>query len=677
MSGFGPTPVYADPDNVNTNLVGVKYGALDTLLANFNLALQSSVTRMMMRNFNSSPSLDNLIQASAKKGGRLTHDEARAILFPQPASIDQVTEAKKDRPGIDIPEGVSQDTLKAIVDGVDNRNYWSFQAQQPAGTAATLTGYTTGFIAPLVTDPVAAAGGGAIGAGVKKLVMPSAVRWMETLATKNFAGAGAARLGTQIATSSVPVGATFAGFTSFQEVGEGISMANRGQTPQYQQAVLNIGQSFGAGLVFGAILETGALALGSKHFNNISDATKAKADKYYRSWTQDAAETARVDATAQMVDGKMPKVGDIINLGAIEQGAKFREALRQDGVDLPEFSTQLEESKNNIATEINTVNKGNVFEEPLQEFAGATADILRENPELEHDPRMVIEEFKKKLNLSDAEAEHLYTSISDFVPERAGSEKGRRVTEGQIYADIKKTGDSAVEPPENVQRRLKLERHVKELQEIAADESEHPTKRKKAAKYAQKLNENLPEMRSPTEELEDIRKEIMPDGTPIKNFRRTAGYKRLQELAKGSHLARNMLIESHLRSPGIVKKMAERMQNARINALYDQWHMADSMQRHVDGTHEPVTQADRKAYFEHLKSSGLDDIDFTLPDADAQIDAALEKFSDSYVKNLTEMIEKPQLADEWNELADLMKQQGTYKSMAKSLTDCIMKGLGA
>jgi hypothetical protein len=676
MSGFGPTPVYADPDNINTNMVGVKYGALDKILANFHLAMQNNVTRMLASGFNSNPSFQNLVDESAKKGRRLTHDEARAVLFPQPASPEEVEAAKKDRPGIDIPEGVSGTTLKMITDRNDSNAYWNYQAQQPAGTAATYSGYGAGLVFGLA-DPVALMGGGVVGGAAKRLVVPAAAKWVATLEAGSYAGAGAAKVATNIATSSLTGGAGFAGYTAFQEAGNAVTMANLGQTPQYQQAVQNVWHGFKVGAVLGGLGGTAGELMGTKHFDNISAATKEKVGKYYRPWSQEAEQTARVDATAQMVDGKMPNVKDIIDMGEIEEGHRFRETLKQNNVDLPKFSAELEDSKASIATEINTLNKGNVFEEPMQNFATEARDVLRENPELIHDARDVIDGFKKTLNLTDREAENLYTAISHVVPERSSTVEGRRVTEGQIFADLKKKGEAAAEPTENIQRRLKMERHIAELQEIAEHPDTHPTAAKKALQYAAKLNDNLPEMRSPTDELAAIRQKIMPEGVPVKNFRRTAEYKRLQQLAKGSHLARNMLVESHLSSPLIVRRMAENLRNARINELYDQWHMADSMQRHVDGTHEPTTQASRKAYFDHLKSSGLEDIDYTLPDAEAKIDETLAKFGDGYIKNLAEMIEKPELAEGWEELKTLEKQQPTFRSIAKALTDCIMKGVGA
>jgi len=670
--GFPRQRVYSEPDNIKTNLEDVHYGYINPLFQLAHNWDSHNLTHTLMSTFAGSAS--NVFHAyktydELRRGVEPSVDELKQFLPSEPADDDYVKSLKKDREGIDIPQGATKETADAITGTYDDDRYYAWKHSRISNSLGSISAFAGDLITGLVADPVTTIATGGVTRGVSAFYKPIASEWMQVLRTKDFMGSGAARLATRLSTA-VTTAAGFGAFTAGGEAGEDMRMVERGQQPDYVQSVLNVGESAGWGSLFGAGGGVIGRMMESPHYEHLSGKAKSNIKRFYRGWSQEADESARQDATMQMMDGKEPKVSPIIRQGSIEEGIKFRQTMREQGVDLGELSGHLDETKASIQDDMVDHMTVNQFKEPLKRFASAIVRMIKDNPDVEFDPREVITNMAKEIGLSDHEADRLFSSVSEFMPE---AERNARVTEGQILHDIKHRDGSDHEPTDNVKRIHKLEGQIKNLQEVVDNPDEHPVKRRKAKKRIAKLKEKIPNTLSPADEIAQIEADIAPDGEPVKNIRRTKGYRRLFDMARGSHLARNALAKVTLGSEKMLDIMAERIRKDRLADLYQQYNVADNMQRHVDGTHPSVSPADQKAYYDHIQSAGIDDIDYEMPDADEKIDEVLAKFDDQFVNDLSEKTGHQELKEGWDQVKELQAKQGDYKSMAKQLVDCFLE----
>ncbi len=577
------------------------------------------------------------------------------------ATSSELDERRKNRKGLEIPDGVTLDLADAMVQRYDDDKYAERVYEHPAGLVAKISAFGGSGASGLLDVPSSAVGG-AVGKLALAGFKPLAKQLLEKLAAKEIFGSKAAQVATAIAdtVATHTVGAV-AGVTGYQAGVEAETQQERkvlGLPTTYINSLQNIGKAPVYGIILGPIgaalhiglhgvevprgtteippeggepppgqfVREGGL-LNSEAFKDVSQKTKDVIGRFYLPWSKDADITMKEEATGQMLNGQAPNLDVILKQGQVDEGKNFRGILKEQGIDSKELSDRLEDANTNINNQLTEIGKAReALKESDKLLAKDEGRSIKENKEMSQAGLM------KRYSQAQFEP-----SFMENVPETI---------------------------PENLAKHVEVQQQISKLK-AKIKESKDVEPNKQTVRRIAQLEKRQPKILTPKEELKAIKKKLLtPEGLP-EGFEESNAYKRLTDLSKVWTAAKNLLDRVHL----------ERDHGNKINDLVSQSLLVDSIKKHVDDTHEPVTQDDMKDYSDHLKSIGIPKSEYVLPEAkDVSIDEKLNDFDSKEIKELLERPELKELKEEYEQGEKRINNQPKFADMVRQMVTCIYKG---
>lgn len=692
---IGPDFVARRPEDPYSNLMNISYSAPTEFMAGLHLAFQSNTFKTLGQSFLADPNIPSMFEvvSGVPDADRTQLQEA---LKANPVTEEEINEAHSDRPGLEIPKSVNRLQFNLLKQNWDDEAYYNFVASQPASNWGRIAAFGGNLVGGFF-DPVALTGGGITAKIASKVAAPLAANLMSRLAVKETIGSNVAMVATNIVKNSFIAGAGFGGYQGAQELGEQTRRASFDQPSTWIESLQRVGQAikyggyFGAGATFAGnvllgfekpiVSSTGETTgftefhpgvLGSKAFQVIPKNVKSILGRYYKPWSEDADVTAREDAIGQAFNGQEPNVNMTLRQGAIDEARNFRERLKENNVDLDILHDQLDEAKQSAALSFENLRNQSDLENELINEAKKFSDQIHERPEYIHDEKPFIENIIKKLDIPEEDAANIYRHIRSFIPEKAKKESEKKLSQDHLLNQLRKGNEVDVEPPLSVKNRLRKEQEIKFLEEKAKNKSLHSVEQNKALKRAEKLRDKLDEMKSVTEEVKEIESKLIENKEPISSFDLKPDYRRLVDLARINNNARNVLMKLHLSSPRFLKTMYRQLLDQLTSDLFDQWRIADSMQRHITGEYDAPTKQDVENYVNHLRSNGIGEINYDLPEnLNNTIDESLNGFPKESLEQIMRVI--PNAKDEIESLQRKRDSLPTFKEMTKSIVNCLLR----
>lgn len=564
------------------------------------------------------------------------------ILYPglEPASKTQIEEHVKDRPGLEIPDGTSLDIVEAMTQRYDDDKYFNHIYEHPAsfmGKIAAFGGSTAAGILDIKSDLMGFGAGKIVQQGFK----PLANQFMQKMAVKEIVGSKAAQIGTTIAAHSAEASAGFGGYQLGVEAQTNQEKTLLNQPVDYIQSLQNIGKASGFGAIFGGVLGVGSIGLfglkvpgeatrsggilNSRAFENVSEKTKDVIGRYFLPWSKDSDITMKEESFGQMLNGQAPDVSLVMRQGQIDEGANFRNILREHNIEPAELSAQLEDANGKIYSQ-------------LKEISTIRKSLKESDKRLVEDEGRSIKENKEM--------------------SQAGLLK--RFEQAQFESSFLENVPKII--PENLQKHIDLQMRINELKNKIKDQQIN----KQTQRRIKQLEAKRPKVLSPKQELKSIKNKLMTSDGLLDDFENTNAYQRLVDLSKVWSAARNLLDRVHL----------ERDHQLMVGDLLSQGDLVNALKNHVDDAHEPVTRDDMKAYSDHLKSVGLPKSEYVLPDSrELSFDDHLQRFESDEVNQLLDRPELEELKKEFDEGQKRIENQPKFAQMVKEMVNCIIKGV--
>lgn len=356
----------------------------------------------------------------------------------EPVNDSSRNELTKDRPGLEIPDGISNLTAYQMAHVYDNDKYLNLVGLGKPTKMGTVGAFTGGLIGG-APDPIALMAAGVAGSAIKAVAGSIAARAVSALGAREIFGVGAARVGTAIQTG-VTTGAANAGFQAGVEGQEIASRRALDQPYDYIQGLQNVGEAAITGAALG--LAAPVVAQGVKtlfersEFENIAPKTKAYVQKVFKVWSKDSDVAMREEATGQMMNGQDVNLDVMMKQGLEDGGKNFRKALRNAEVDVPKVRESLLVAKDNIVNELAEIDRSwrdlhqshEEFKKTISEQLKnpeALPDDLRQKLELEEGrPVELKKEFRKiETSLRSVVGSELYNShkLQDRLASISGS----------------------------------------------------------------------------------------------------------------------------------------------------------------------------------------------------------------------------------------------------------------
>ncbi len=598
-----------------------------------------------------------------------------------PTTQDDISLWKKDRPDLaHIPLGTPKFIGLATVSMYDNdKKLKDMEEMDPSylGKAGAFGGSIVGSFTD-IKALIAAASGGAI---ASKAVSTIAKSGMEKFGASELFGSKASQVGTQIMQRSAEFGGANIGYQTVREAEEQESKQILQQPHDYLQSLQNIGTAGYQGVIAGTLFELLGVGLlgvkgtvnkaggfeyraplegetparsggifNRKEFDEIPQEHKEIIADNFKPWSNDADVTMTEEASGQMFNGQTVKVDPIMRQGIVDEGATFRQAMRDGNIDVEMLDNALSEAHDNVKADL--------------------SDAIKQSEELR--------QSTKKLEAGEELA---------ITEEKDLSQAGilRRAERAQFEESIMKQSPELV--PENVRKNIETQKEIKRLNDKLEEEAKRqpsvvttkpelgaqdivrePAKpNKKVIKRIEYLKNRMAKILTPKEELQSLKKQLMKQaGTP--DYGTGEAYQRLSQLANVWKAAKQL------------KENLDLSHNfeGRIGELSAHDAIISMMRDHLNDTHEPVTRADMKDYADQLQSPGIPkepDVAAEFePKPEKDIDAYLQEYPPEDLRSITEKLNDDLYTKELERSAKRLSMIPTMRSMVKNMTDCLLKG---
>lgn len=587
-----------------------------------------------------------------------------------PVNNDDIKNLKLDRPGLDIPIGVPKYIGSMMAAMYDNDKNYSLVKQHPASIFGRI-GAIGASIAGSSLDIKSLFAGGAVGKAGEMAAASIAEKAIGSFGARELYGSGAARVGSLMA-QTAGQGAGFGiGSQTETELAEQEKNTNLDQPHDYIQSLQNIGEAgfFGAALGLGgktiglgllgrkvtrlpdgSIMEHGAETgipesglkadgtpfveggevtrqgglLNRPEFTQIPQITKEYIGKVYKPWSKDSDITMKEEGTGQMLNGQMPDVSVVMKQGMSDEGANFRDAMRNGDVDVEALDKSLADAQENITSELFT-------EHFAEKFNSVPTEALK--------PREGEVNYYKGVSK---------TSSEGLSPDRVNDEvfgRGHWMTKDRGVAE--QTGKNV----ETVTGKFNL------LDINKIDDKEISDAFSNLKKTANQVKQKS--------ELRDARQNFI-------NMAKEKGYEGIErQSTEGQHEV--MFFDK----PKSQEALQREARQAKINNLNQQYMLAQSMREHINGTHEPLTQEEVQAYGDHLQSPGIPDNSYKTesPKQDFTVDDYLAEFPEQQIDQLADVFGKNnEMVREIEATREKLRKQNVFAEMTQNLTDCLLKG---
>lgn len=625
-----------DPEN-QFSLGDITFSNPTLLLANFHLGLNEAKNRY-----------DASVLQDGKDTLQLGSFNYMDLLKDDPTlTPEQITAMQEERPGLFIPQNTKAKIGEVLQKRYDDNMLYNFVSNHPQpGILGTLSAYG-GAIGASLLDPATLVGGG-VGAKVAtKFITPTATNYMSKLAVKGVMGSQAARVATKVAQNSITGAGFGAGSQTLIEAGEQNILRQEGKPSEYIQSAQRIGHAIGLGALIGAGFTPVEMAASSA-FDRLNPKAKEVIGRYYTPWSKNADITAREDSVGQVYNGVPPDATNTLRQGAIDAGSELRERLKENGVDIAELDEHL-------------INSNDHLDGQIRDLVETRRNIAEADKALEA-------RFEKAIN----ENQEL-------------SQAGIVKTLEQSQFDTKILEKSGMTIPENLQKFIDVQNDIKRLKEkLAQEQKRRPSEvvikpelgaqdvtreqsepNKKVLRRIEQLEKRQPKILTPKEELSFIKKRLLGKNGLPNGFEQSTDFRRLQDLAKVWRAGNDLLDRVYL----------EDAQNKQINALANQKIFVASLRSQINDTHVPLTRDDMINYGEHLKSIGVDPIDFELPGEEpTSISEQLKEYDEPRVKDLLERTKIDEIKNEYEATRKKIDNQPSFSKMVKDMVNCILRG---
>lgn len=581
-----------------------------------------------------------------------------------PITQVDVNNLTENRPGLKIPLGIPKFVGSVMTSMYDNDKAWSLVAQHPASIFGHV-GAIGASMAGGAADPKTWIGGAVVGKLGKIAATSLAEQAINTFGARELYGSAAAHIGTLLA-QGVGEGAGFsAGAQAETELSEQQKRVVTDEPHDYIRSLQNIGASALLGGVMGLPISALHLSLAGRpvfempngdvvenigqpkpdgaverkeggllnrpEFKNISDTAKEYIGKIYKPWSQDADITMKEEATGQMLNGQFVGVDPVLKQGMIDEGANFREAAKNGGIDTEALDSALADAQENITSELFSQHFAEQFEKP----------------QAIEQPEPVLYRGRSDNTFGFKTLEEAGTSEAALLKEDHELGKGYWYTESKehaaTYGNIieEARGNFNVFDVDNNDN-PELTRMYKDIHNQALD---------------------LTKLADTKQKIEDFRRAVKDAGYQ--------GIRRFGVVGKDAGRYETMFFEKP-KTPEQLQQEAVQRKNA---DLMRQYTLAQSLRDHINDTHEPLTQEDVAAYGKHLKTTGIPDNGYKTEAPNFSIDDYLNNFSDEQIRDLEEKFQADKdLIRELEATRDKLANQKIFAEMTKNMTDCILQG---
>ena len=574
-----------------------------------------------------------------------------------PTTQEDIDHWKKNRPTLqNIPVGIPKFVSSAVVSMYDNDKNLSQMAEAPPSTLgkfAAFGGSLVASFADLKGDVVGAFTGGAGGSAAKNLAQFG----MKKMAAQEVSGSKAAQIGSQVLSKMGEFGGFNVGYQANRETAEQQKKTLLQEPHDYLQSLQNIGTAGLDGMLLGIPAEGLGMALfGVKgvrtpdggfeyrtpqageepatqgglfnrpEFKSIPQATKDLIGKVYRPWSKDSNITMTEEATGQMMNGQTVKIDPIMKQGMVDEGATFRQAMRDGKVNVDQLLSSLDDAHENIKSEL--------------------SDALASRETLMKSQKVLQEGDEEKIN------QNMELSQAGIL---------KRAKQAQFNENIMSQSPELV--PQNVRQHIEVQRQIDKLQaKLDASPDEQPNKQ--TVRRIAELKKGQPDILTPKRELISIKKDLTDKvGTP--EYASSEAYKRLTELSSVWEAAQRLKNNFDLRHDF----------EGRINELSTNDFITQSLRDHINDAHESVSPGEMRDYSQQLKSPGIPENDYHLEGKpEMSLDEHLNEFSDSDAKTIAESIDDPEYSRQLEESYKMVDKIPTMKEMVASIKNCLMKG---
>lgn len=587
-----------------------------------------------------------------------------------PITQEEIDQLKTERPNLNIPVGVPKFIGSMLASQYDDDKHFGLVSQTDPSIMGKIAGFG-GSIVGGAADIKAMVAGFGIGGVGKTVLTTAAEKALVNMGAREIYGSAAARIGTLLAGSAGEAGGFGIGYQAEVELSEQQKRGNLNEPHEYIQSLQNVGMSGLYGVALGVGL--GAIGVGLRgrpvmrfadgsfidqtpngksgvyhgaeegakpwvadreggllnrpEFQGMKESVKDYLSKIYKPWSKDSDITMKEEATGQMLNGQgVVHVDPVLKQGMVDEGANFREATSEFGIDTEELDRNLEDAQTNIMSELVAEHFAEKFNKAGEEKSPFP---MTSNVETYHNgPQFVT-----------------HIDHGDNVKVLKDKDQGRAIV---VDSNIKENGvDGGAEM-------IKAAIHESQLRDLnfTSDSTITPNMMKVYRKlekegYKFKFNPDVTEKVGDGGNFKGKKVIESNDGTPVVSFESAPEAVTPEKISK-----RN-----------------------RVNNLIDQYQIAQSMRDHINDTHERLTQDDMQQYGDYLKSSGMPDNGYTTHAPELTVDDYLKEFSDDQIKDLESQLgEKSDIVSELRDTMEKLKNQNVFVDMAKNMTDCILKG---
>lgn len=703
------------PSDPYSSLSDVQYSSPSNFMAGFHLSMLNSFFKTMADKYEADPNLPVLRQFTFAPP---VQDYVTEVMARQPATPDEVREAKEGRPGFDAPDGVSKTVLDLMAKNWDDGAYYNFVANQTATGMGKYAAFG-GSLAGGFVDVPSLVGGGIAVKGVTKFTTPFAKQLMERLAVSETMGSKAAQVGTLLGESAIHGAAGFGGYQATQEVGEQGRNVAFNEPTSWLESLLRVGQSMGYGALFGgggrgvgigllgydrpivaksarpeikpseiptddsvlnvdvptqeqaeAVIADHREMTGNKYDGQYTLVRNKETGRWHAAVETKKAEETAPEASAGEVLG-YERVGGLLNSDAFSDMPAATKRLIgrvykpwSEDADITAREDAIGQGMNGQRPDVSltlrqgAIDEGVLFRQIMEENGIDLGDLDTRLLAADEETGRLFREMRDvREKLAESDKQLVKESEIGIKGDKDLSQEGilDRLKKAQFKMEFLEKAPETI--PENLQKYAELQDQINRLQLKLREEGDN----KQVRRRIEQLKRRQPKVESPKEELKNLKKRLLDKGL-ADDFHDSRDYRRLVDLAKVWKPARNLLDRVHL----------EHDHQLHVRDLLSRKAIIDSMRNHINGTHEPVTQGDMKEYANRLDSIGVEPIDYSLPDnIDTTYDAELSKFTESEIAQLLD--EVPELRPEIEDTIRRREATPKFKQMTKDLINCILR----
>jgi hypothetical protein len=299
-------------------------------------------------------------------------------------------------------------------------------------------------------------------------------------------------------------------------------------------------------------------------------------------------------------------------------------------------------------------------------------DEIRENPEMLDGVRGYVDHINQKLEMKSSKLAESDKILDDHMLK--GVNENMPFSQKELFKHMRQAGFEAshmsqlpVTIPENMTSHLKIAERINQLKVKLKDAKRlGKPENKQTLRRIGELEDKLPKILTPKEELEHIRKTLIRDKGLPKNWERSNAYHRLLDLAHVWHNARTLLDRVHMEKQyaeqEAFKTLADhvlKVTDGDMPRLAQPSNVINYLKARIEGTvfkKEPIEFAEDKA---KAATEIPQDADSILGEQEAQVKNSAAK----------------DLSKEFTEASEKFKEFKSSESVFKNLISCVLGGM--